>query len=361
MTLLKLTNQVMDYAWGSQLLMDQVLGIPATGKPMAEVWFGTHPKSPAQVENANGQTLSQRIKRDVPFMVKFLAADKPLSIQVHPDKARASKQFALGNPSYVDANHKPEILVAVSEFRALCGFRPYQETFSDLEKLVAQDENLEGLLLAFQRGTYQEAIRWAFGCDRETVGSFVAATSALGRSQHKLLTELYTLHPGDPGIVIAFFMNRIALSPGEAVFVPAGMIHAYLSGLGVEVMPVSDNVLRGGLTEKPVDILELLEVLDYSPTEDALVKPKKIANGLHEFQLPIIDYKLYKVEPSSRRLLADLDLYGQDCIAVCVEGEVTISTSSEEVLTLKKGEAAYVGYSRLFSISGNGTAYLALG
>ncbi|MFM1784493.1 MAG: mannose-6-phosphate isomerase, class [Actinomycetota bacterium] len=361
MTLLKLTNQVMDYAWGSQLLMDQVLGIPATGKPMAEIWFGTHPKSSAQVEDAQGKTLSQRIKRDVSFMVKFLAADKPLSIQVHPDKARASKQFALGNPSYVDANHKPEVLVAISEFRALCGFRPYQETFADLTKLVERDANLQGLFLAFQRGRYQEAIRWAFGCDRETVGSLVAATAAISRSQHKMLSELYTLYQGDPGVVIAFFMNRISLSPGEAIFVPAGTIHAYLSGLGVEVMAVSDNVLRGGLTEKPVDILELLEVLNYSPTDDAMVKPKKIANGLHEFELPIIDYKLYKAEPSSRRLLADLDLYGQDCIAVCVDGEVTISTSSDEVLTLKKGEAAYVGYSRLFSISGNGTAYLALG
>ena len=360
MTLLKLANSPLEYSWGSRLLMDQVLGIPSTGEPMAELWFGTHPKSPAKLAHT-AEKLSEKIKRDVPFLVKFLAADKPLSIQVHPNKQKAKTEFELGNPSYTDSNHKPEVLVAISEFRALCGFRPYAETYADLEILSKADEKFEGLLAAFKRGTYLESMRWAFGCDEETIGRFVAASSSLGRSQHKLLSELYTQYPGDPGVVVAFFMNRISLSPGEAIFVLAGMIHAYLSGLGVEVMAVSDNVLRGGLTEKLVDTIELLNVLDYSPTEDPTVKPKKIANGLHEFELPIIDFRLYKAEPSSRRLLADLDLYGQDCIAVCTDGEVTISTSSEEVLTLKRGEAAYVGYSRLFSVSGNGTAYLALG
>lgn len=360
MTLLKLTNQALDYAWGSRLLMDQVLGISATGDPMAEVWFGTHPKSAAKIAES-AETLAEKIKRDVPFLVKFLAADRPLSIQVHPSKQRAKTEFEKGNPSYTDSNHKPEVLVAISEFRALCGFRPYEETFADLEVLAAEDSNLKSALAAFKRGTYLESMRWAFGCDEETVGRFVAASQKLGRSQHKLLSELYTQYPGDPGVIVAFFMNRISLAPGEALFVPPGMIHAYLSGLGVEVMAVSDNVLRGGLTEKPIDIIELLDVLDYNPIVDPTVKPKMVANGLHEFELPIIDFKLYKAEPSSRRLLADLDLRGQDCIAVCTDGEVTISTSSEEVLTLKKGQAAYVGYSRLFSLSGNGTAYLALG
>lgn len=360
MTLLRLTNQALDYAWGSQLLMDEVLGIPATGNPMAEIWFGTHSKSPATIANGS-ELLSDRIKRTVPFLVKFLAADKPLSIQVHPSKQRAVTEFDLGNPNYTDSNHKPEVLIAVSEFRALCGFRPYEETFADLEKLAAEDAELNPLLLAFKRGTYLESLRWAFGSDQEIVGKFVAASHVLGRSQHKLLSELYTLYPGDPGVIVAFFMNRVSLSPGEALFVPSGMIHAYLSGLGVEVMAVSDNVVRGGLTEKPIDIIELLEVLDYSPTLEPKISAKKIANGLHEFELPILDFKLYRAEPSSRRILADLDLYGQDCIAVCTEGEVTISTSSEELLILKRGEAAYVGYSRLFSLSGNGTAYLALG
>ena len=360
MTLLKLTNQALNYAWGSRLLMDQVLDIEATSEPMAEIWFGTHPKSPAKVADSS-DTLAEKIKRDIPFLVKFLAADKPLSIQVHPTKQKAKVEFDLGNPSYSDSNHKPEVLVAISEFRALCGFRPYDATFADLEILAKADSNLESLLAAFKRGTYLESMRWAFGCDEETVGRFVAASQALGRSQHKLLSELYTQYPGDPGVVVAFFMNRISLAPGEAIYVPAGMIHAYLSGLGVEVMAVSDNVLRGGLTDKPIDILELLEILDYTPVEDPTLKPKKIANGLQEFELPIIDFKLYKAEPSSRRLLADLDLRGQDCIAVCTDGEVTISTSSEEVLTLRKGQAAFVGYSRLFSLSGNGTAYLALG
>lgn len=361
MTLLKLVNEPKDYDWGSETLMSEVLGLSPTGKPMAEVWFGTHHNSPTRVESMSGKTLREKLKREIPFLVKFLAANQPLSIQVHPSKQKAKLEFQLGNPNYSDPNHKPEVLVAVTEFRALKGFRPPQDTYSDLELLAKADSELEGLKAAFQRGTYLEAMRWAFGSDSERVEKFVAATKVLTRTQHKLAQELNNLHPSDPGIIVAFLMNRVTLQPGEAIFVDAGEIHAYLSGLGVEVMAPSDNVLRGGLTKKNIDILELLSILSYEPSSGEIVRTKKIANGLSEYELPVQEFKLYKAEPSARRLLADLDLYGQDGIAVCTEGRVTFSTSSDEVLTISKGESVYLGYSRLFSISGSGTVYLALG
>lgn len=155
-------------------------------------------------------------------------------------------------------------------------------------------------------------------------------------------------------------LNYVQLRPGEALFLPAGNIHAYLSGLGVEVMASSNNVLRGGLTVKPIDVNELLAVADFSELANPIANQKLVMNGLVEYQTEGEDFRVYRVEPSGSNLLIDIRLTGK-AILTCVAGEIAVSTSKEETLVLKKGQACFFDAANYFSILGSGTGYLALG
>jgi mannose-6-phosphate isomerase len=171
--------------------------------------------------------------------------------------------------------------------------------------------------------------------------------------------RLNLLYPGDPGVVLSLLMNHVYLEPGQALFLPAGNIHAYLHGLGVEVMAASDNVLRGGLTAKHVDVDELERVVDFTAGHVPLVEPREVAQGLVQYPCNTDDFLLYKAEPSGDRLMADLQLAGESVI-LCTAGEVALSSSLEERVVLRRGEAAYMSPdAKFFSISGSGTAFLA--
>lgn len=359
MTLFKISNQAMRYAWGSKDLMPDYLGYPFDDQPMAEVWFGTHPTSPAQIQDPEGGSLRDRVG-ELGFMVKFLAAQSPLSIQAHPTKTRAEAMFAQHHPSYSDANHKPEMLIALTEFRALCGFRPRGELEPDLQSLAQSSIHLAGLWGDYQSMGLEGAVSWIYKSTDTAVTQLVANATVLGRKRSRLIEELFDLYPGDKGILMSVLMNLVTLEPGEAMFLPAGNIHAYLFGLGVEVMASSDNVLRGGLTPKHVDVKELQRVLDYTELPDPVLRPKQLAQGLAHFQVPLDDFQVYRLGPTASSLLIDLELKGR-AIAVCTEGEITISTSKDELLTLSRGEACYFADARLFSVAGNGVGYLAMG
>lgn len=359
MTLFKLTNQPMRYQWGSIDLIPDLLGIEPDGEPMAEIWFGTHSNSPTQVVDSAGGTLLDRVG-ELGFLVKFLAAQQPLSIQAHPTKSRAEHMFAQGHASYQDANHKPELIIALTEFRALCGFRPKGELEKDLEALASTTIHLAGLWGAYEAAGLQGAMNWIYESEEKAVGQLVANSTVLGRKRARLVEELFSLYPGDKGILVSVLMNLVNLEPGEAMFLPAGNIHSYLFGLGVEVMAASDNVLRGGLTHKPVDVRELLKVLDYSELLEPRVTPKKILNGLWALPVQVADFTVYRVEASATNMLIDLELNGQAIIA-CVSGELTISTSKDEIVTLSRGEVAFMADARLFSVAGSGTGYLTMG
>jgi mannose-6-phosphate isomerase len=178
-------------------------------------------------------------------------------------------------------------------------------------------------------------------------------------ARFSLAERLNLLYPGDPGIVLALLMNHVHLEPGQALFLPAGNIHAYLSGLGVEVMAASDNVLRGGLTQKHIDIDELEKVVDFSPGRIPLVQPRELSSGLVQYPCNTDDFLLYKVEPSGERLMADLQLDGE-AVFLCTAGEVSVSNSLDERVILRRGEAAYMSAeARFFSVSGGGTVFLA--
>ena len=173
--------------------------------------------------------------------------------------------------------------------------------------------------------------------------------------------RLNAIYPGDPGVFIALMMNHVHLQPGQAIYLPAGNIHAYLSGLGVEIMAASDNVLRGGLTTKHIDVAELESVVDFGTEPIELVKQIEVAAGLVEFKTAAEDFILYRVEPSGQRVLADLQL-GEDAIVLCTAGEVAVSNSLGERLVLQRGEAAFSSKeARLTTFAGSGTAFVAIG
>ena len=175
-----------------------------------------------------------------------------------------------------------------------------------------------------------------------------------------LVRYLADYYPNDKGLGVAFLLNEIFLAPGEAVFLPAGNLHAYLQGLGVEVMAASDNVVRGGLTPKHVDVEKLREITVFESLNPKL-GPNELQRGLDEYEVDVEDFRVYRIEPSGQRLIADVELPGQ-AILVCVAGEVTVSDSLDQRVSLKKGEACYISNeARLVSFAGAGTAYLATG
>ncbi len=357
MTLLRITNTPRDYAWGSLDLIPQLLGTEPNGNPQAEVWFGTHPDSESEIVDEQNGTLSSRVGQ-LGFLVKYLAAAKPLSIQAHPTKQWAAKRFAENYPGYTDANHKPELIAAVTEFRALCGFRKTTDIASDLEQLASASKIFEPWLKALASDGLRGATKWALGQSTEVVEEFVSHSSKTSRGE--LVQEINQHFPGDVGLLVSLLLNYVELRPGEALFLPAGNIHAYLSGLGVEVMASSNNVLRGGLTVKSIDVEELLAVADFSELANPIANQKLLMNGLVEYQTDGEDFRVYRVEPSGSNLLVDIRLIGK-AILTCVAGEIAVSTSKEETLVLTKGQACFFEAANYFSILGSGTGYLALG
>ncbi len=357
MTLLQIVNTPRDYAWGSLNLIPDLLGKEPDGTPQAEVWFGTHPSSEAKVLDQTNGTLSSRVG-SLGYLVKFLAAAKPLSIQAHPSREWAEKRFAEGYPGYTDSNHKPELIVAVSDFRALCGFRSLQELAADISSLSEADNTFTPWLDELAKDGLRGATRWALSQNEDLVKRFVSASTATSRGP--LIEEINEHFRHDVGLLVSLLLNYVELKPGQALYLPAGNIHAYLSGLGVEVMAASDNVLRAGLTTKPIDKDELIAITDFRELRNPLASEKLLVNGLVEYQTDAQDFKVYRVEPSGTNMLVDLRLPGKAILA-CVAGEITVSTSKEETLSLRRGEVCYFEAANYFSVLGSGTGYLALG
>lgn len=377
--------------WGSTELLAEVMGRPSpTQKPEAEAWFGAHPGGPSELLSVpeQGETapadLAEAIAQDptgelgpdlseLPFLVKLLAADKALSIQAHPSKAQAEAGYAAENASglasgdllrnYQDRNHKPELLVALTEFHALAGFRPLARTVELLRELdvPALSSQVDVLAAAVDKPSAQAekaALRDVLGVWlRLTPAEAEERVSALLRRCEPLVEtadnpnaepehaepqgelaemartalELQEDYPYDPGILVALLLNRVSLRPGEAIFLAAGQLHAYLRGLGVEVMANSNNVLRGGLTAKHMDVAELLNILDASP----LAEPRCQVEG-GEYRTPVADFRVRTLRPGQSM---DVD---EAAVILAANGELTVSSASQE-LAVASGTAAWVG------------------
>ena len=311
-------------------------------------------------------TLLDVVDARLPFLLKVLAADSPLSLQVHPTMEQADAGFArenaLGVPldapqrNYRDAFHKPELVYALSDrFEALCGFRSAADIRATFEALdggapvAALLERLHGDDAL--RDVFEWLITRGPGVD-ELVSTVVALVD--GRILALVtVADLAREYPGDPGIVISLMLNRVTLAKGEVLYLPAGNIHAYLRGVGVELMASSDNVLRGGLTPKYIDVLELLSVLDFTPVAVPYLAPERPAKGVEVFRPDVPDFVLVTIENEGSYALTG------PAIALCTEGDVEI-VGAGSAYNLSRGDAVYITPDEAtLSFGGLGTVFLA--
>jgi mannose-6-phosphate isomerase len=353
--LVRLTNTPRDYAWGSTTAIADLFGYPPTGAREAELWLGAHPGSPARVVNSAETLIDVLDGERLPFLLKVLAAESRLSLQAHPTMAQAAEGFARENaagipiddPSrnYKDAFHKPELLFALSDtFDALCGFRPIDETLQLLAPVPAFAERLAAMGL-------KDTVAWLLdrgdGVD-DLIQTVTDAAASVESKEFQTVASLAVTDPGDPGILISLLLNRVTLTRGQVLYLPAGNIHAYLHGLGIELMAASDNVLRGGLTPKHVDVAELLTVLDFAPVTDPLLEPVEVARGVEAFRPDVPDFELLHVTTT-----VTLDL-ASAAIALCTAGEFVVNGER-----IGRGDALFVAHERVVEVTGGGDLFIA--
>jgi mannose-6-phosphate isomerase len=285
----EITNEPRDYAWGSPTLIAEFQGRAPSGRPEAEIWYGTHPGSPARIV---GQGELRDVVGELPFLLKLIAVGSSLSLQAHPTAAQAEAGFARENAAgipidaphrlYKDPHAKPEMLYALSdEFRALCGFRPVAET-----RAVLTAGGVGHLLPELRSDAdIRPVFEWLLSGAPEVASVVAAVTAAAPDAEGeswRTVRGLVEAYPGDPGIAVSLLLHSVVLRRGEALYLPAGNIHSYQEGLGIELMGPSDNVLRGGLTPKHVDVAELLAVLDFRPLPVPRLAPV-VADGIADF------------------------------------------------------------------------------
>jgi mannose-6-phosphate isomerase len=414
----RLDGKVQRYAWGDHRLIAQMQGRPPTGEPEAELWLGAHPVAPSTL-TGSGRSLTDAVTADpgamlgpgveerfgqLPFLLKVLAAAKPLSIQAHPSRAQAEAGFAReaaagiawDSPTrtYRDPNHKPELICALTRFEAKCGFRPLDATQSlfgalartasgsrgagdggSLSEACSGLADLANLLRAGldPAGTLRQALRWLLQRPPVEAADLVAQTVAAARQLAETrdgpgldtvaafgpelawTAELEHAYPGDVGVVVALLLNHVVLEPGQAMFLAAGNLHSYLRGGGVELMANSDNVVRGGLTPKHVDVEELAAIVDTTPGPPPV---QTAAGACHRFESPVPDFSLTRLvgpvverfEPTSAE------------IVLVTDGEITIERD-REATPVGRGQSVLISWSdgpyRLAGASGATTAWRA--
>ena len=392
----RLRNPLVRYAWGSKTAIHELLGSPGISKePIAELWMGAHPKAPSKVlingswvsldqviernpESVLGRDNAEKFHRKLPFLFKVLAAEKPLSIQVHPNIQKAREGFIRENElhipldapnrNYKDDTHKPEVLCALTPFQCLKGFRNIPEMLRMLEKLSPSIIDDEIHRLRKNPGTFglkrffSTLMTLEKGLQKSIVTEMVRVSNRYAE-EDPVFTHMAALNrefPGDIGALAPIFFNLRTLDPGEAIFLPSGMPHAYLKGVGIELMANSDNVLRGGLTQKHMDIPELLRVMDFSIDTVEKIQPEIGETGemfyptpAEEFILSVITLNNKSVFTSAQRRSAD--------ILICLEGEGTVDDlRCSDRRTLRKGQSVVIPAAvSQYRIQGNATLYKA--
>jgi len=378
---LLLDNPIQNYAWGSRTSLAALMGRPPAPRPEAELWIGAHPKAPSGL--SDGRSLLEAIRTDpedmlspaiqqkfngqLPFLLKVLAVEAPLSLQAHPNLEQAALGFAreeqAGIPltaperTYKDANHKPELLCALTPFETLSGFRPADEAASLFESLGGAAADIATQL----RLGGAEPIKRAFSTlmilpaeVRATLTSDVlgrceraATSSGPFSASMRWASELGQRYPGDVGAVASLLCNHLTLEPLQAIYLEAGRLHAYLRGTGVEIMANSDNVLRGGLTPKHVDVPELLNVLRFdSPA--VLPTPTRVGvGGDVTYDTPASEFRLSRIELGAGRAFV-AEVMGPELL-LCVDGQALVELGREQAQgrasaarPLRRGQACFL-------------------
>ncbi len=373
-----LKNTLQKYAWGSTTAIQELLGEKDfTNEPVAELWMGAHPKSPSLV-NYKGQWISladliakypqailgnqvaKKFHNQLPYLFKVLAAAKPLSIQAHPGLDLAKKGFEnenkmgipinAANRNYKDDNHKPECICALSSFWALYGFRSTIEILSLMNKIcpIALKAELDRLKIHSDSSGLKQFFTDLMSMDTEQKKRVIdeAMQNAKPRSDENpafyWMTKLAIEYPLDIGILSPLFLNLIKLEPGQALFLPAGELHAYLEGLGIELMANSDNVLRGGLTPKHIDVPELVKVLNFKPRQIEILQPMKKDKIERRYTSFAEEFVLSVISISDGEVYRNAKLRSIE-ILLCTEGEAHLEDSvSNRILHIKRGDSAVI-------------------
>lgn len=387
----KLRNPILEYNWGSKTFISHLLGRDeASLEPQAELWMGAHPIASSRIKiNSSEKSLLEIINDDpykmlgtkiadkfnnrLPFLFKVLAAASPLSIQAHPNKTQAVNGFKLENKkniplnslerTYKDDNHKPELFCALTNFDAMCGFQPIKEIVERIKYLQLEDQipgikeletdpcarNLKRMFLELMSKHN----------DNQTKMVSILINKLVEfepRDDHEAIifrwmTRLAAIYPTDMGVFSPLFLNLVKLKPGEALFIEAGVLHSYLNGCGVEIMANSDNVLRGGLTPKKVDLPELVKILNFDHIGLKKVEPK-IGKNENIYQTSAKEFQLSKIVIKDDESFVNADISSAEII-LCTEGKGSIKWSQFS-LELKSGESIFIPFAiSEYSIEGS--------
>lgn len=395
--MLLLDNPLLRYDWGSPAQIPALLGVEPDGGPVAEMWLGAHPAAPSSERGGRplpdileaeshrylGARQARRFGTRLPYLMKVLAAARPLSVQVHPTAAQAAAGFAaeeeLGRSradprrAFRDAHHKPEILLALSPFLALVGFQDPRQTVAMLDELesppaarlraaLASGVSTEPDEAALRRVTLAVLDRGGAASAAELAALGAECARRAGASERwgpawSAAARAAAAFPGDPGVLVTLLLNPVVLEPGSAVFVPAGTVHAYVGGLGVEVMAASDNVVRAGLTTKPVDVALLARLATWRPARPVPLDGDRLAPGLYGYEAPVEEFRLFRVEATGGEAIAVPG--GGPRIALAVAGEARLRCGDDE-LPLGRGQSALVADDDgALQVAGDGTLVVA--
>ena len=381
MEIRRIKGIVKDYAWGNKDFIPSLIG-GYTDKPQAELWLGTHPAGDAVLDD--GSKLSSLIYSDksflgkdwnrfsghLPLLMKILAIDKPLSLQCHPDKAQAvsgwnreAEARAKGEPcSYSDDNPKCEMFLALSPVTAMCGFRPLEVIKADLAAIVPSSYGRTIMALS---SSIKNLFMSLFALDgnekkiilEELASSLSASTSSswdgLFMTREGVARKCLSEHPGDIGCIFPYLLNIVHLRIGEALPIVPDTLHAYVYGNGVELMSSSDNVLRGGLTKKRVDLEELKRIMEFTSLDVEKVKKINDEKGREIMLTDTPSFRLAKMDSGTYRV------HNEAGIVIVIDGSLTIK-EKESVLKLEKGEVAFISYSADAELSLSGLAFEAI-
>jgi mannose-6-phosphate isomerase len=399
--IVKLQNTIQPYAWGSQSALADFLGQPAqSNNPQAELWMGAHPKAPSKIyfqgrwqsldevisdypEDILGHEVISRFGPQLPYLFKVLAADQPLSIQAHPSRSQAAAGFARenqegialtdGRRNYKDDQHKPECVCAITPFWGVCGFRPVSQSWPLLQA-VWPDSAIPDLATADPssrsdadadriRAFFQSLMTMDPGPRKDLISGIVSAV-ADKRNRHaafEWVLRLNERYPLDVGVICPLLLNLFCLQPGQALFLPAGQLHAYFSGMAIEIMANSDNVLRGGLTPKHVDGPELLNILDFKPLELKILEAIPISPTELQYPSEADEFVLSVLRTNGTDTHTSLDEIRSPHVLLCAHGQGYISSSMQnKEISLVKGESVLVpaGTGR-YAVSGKALFYKA--
>ena len=338
-----ITGYLQSYDWGSLNALADLRGVEPSGSPEAELWFGIHPSGPATIEGELGQIELKEaldlVEEEMPYLVKILAAQRPLSLQAHPDATQAISGFG-------DNRSKPEMICALTPFQTLCGFKTISEAYEVSSRLQLPEDLLsmmkssggfsEVLKSILTQGREGDAIALTRSCEELIEDEFLA-------TEVRTISKLAEEYPEDPALLIVPMMKIHILKPGQALFLNPGVLHAYLEGVAIEIMGSSDNVVRAGFTSKHKD-----------PVTPQIQTP---SSGHYRYQIATPEFNVERVE---RQTVQVEDREGTDIVVSTLMSTTLISKKKE--LIVEQGSAAWIPKTDgAYQIQSEGVAYRVIG